>query len=171
NSLGRTAARSELCRFVTFGRETGLPLARLALRGNRDGNSRNQSLPRLRHRSDAAMVAMVRRYLPDPCRSSHSTAFHAQHHGAPEGSCDGRSQAEDRPHPCAPELSGELSNRELRDRGAGRRNGVPRGTLCAILGTGDRSLRSPLWYGSPGRPPWPGLLATRVKFSGLRGAI
>src|SRR5262245_63355801 len=75
NSLGRTAARSELCRFVTCGRETGLPLARLALRGNRDGNSRNQSLSRLRHRSDAAMVAMVRRYLPDPCRSSHSTAI------------------------------------------------------------------------------------------------
>ena len=30
--------------------------------------------------------------------------------------------------------------------------------LCAILNFGDRSLRSPLWYGSPGRPPWPGLL-------------
>jgi hypothetical protein len=73
----------------------------------------------------------------------------------------------------APELSEGLSNRELRDSSPTPRrpSEAPREALCAMLNLGDRSLRSPLWYGSPGRPPWPGLLATRVKFSGLRGAL
>src|SRR4029078_9840319 len=52
-------------------------------RGNRDDNDRNQSLSRIRHRADAAMVAMVRRHLPDACRSSHSAALHAQHSWRP----------------------------------------------------------------------------------------
>jgi len=34
--------------------------------------------------------------------------------------------------------------------------------LC-YANTGDRSLRSPLWLGAPADPPWPGLLANRLK--------
>ena len=51
------------------------------------------------------MVAMVRRHLPDPCRSSHSGALNAEHACPAKGRCGSRSQTEDRPHSRTPELS------------------------------------------------------------------
>src|SRR6476659_1659903 len=132
------------------------------MRGNRDGTNGTRSLSRLRHRADAAMVAMVCRHLPDPRRSSPSPALHAEYHGAAKGSRGGRSQAENRPHPCAPELLEGLSNRELRDCSLAPRSpseAPARGALCYTESWCTPLVRKPRSTTLAGASfSWPGLL-------------
>jgi hypothetical protein len=109
-----------------------------------NGDNGNPAISRLRHRADAAMVAMVRRHLPDSRRSSHSGALDAAHSRRKKGRCGRRSQTEDRPHSRTPELSiGQVICMKRGNRGEIRKliRGV---TRASDHDATPRASRSPL---------------------------